>query len=526
MVIGRLKFKYSYLLLFLIIVLGSVFRFSNLFWGIERDGKIYITGPTFVQDENFTVFHTLKKSIDKNPHYFINPDLYYSLCYFTFMGLKKIGIIKINGNLAYQKNHAVMTNRIAYLYMLKLSRVWSLIFGILSVVILFFIAKELYNEKIGLISASLMSFSYLFVFYSKLAVVESAGVFLGLFLFYWAYCKEFSRRNLFVVSFILGIALSVKYLNIYLFLPFLWVLRKNHNKLELKDYFIGLGIFVVTFIIFNPYVALSFNQFLFGDERHFGGIFGSRGLLSYNNFSFSPFRFLILTIDSVGYLGFVMFIIGLFYAIRNRSENKNLYILLFLFVFYFTLLFNSTPHLRHILYALPFLFIIISYGIDNLIRIKKIVWFLSLFMIILFALSSLNLNKYLNMKDTRVMTDEWVLKNIRDGVKIGLSYNVVSQPRGFIVSYMNKYEVKYLKCRCDLLNQFRPDLFITTEDKLNPSYEPNSANRKKIKSFLKCLNSNYSIIKVFDAGHPKRWEPPLDIKYIVHPNVYVFQRRY
>ncbi|MFX0137495.1 MAG: ArnT family glycosyltransferase, partial [Candidatus Hodarchaeota archaeon] len=117
-------------------------------------------------------------------------------------------------------------------------RTISFISGSLTVVVLYFLAKSLFNRKVGLASALLLCFSSYHIYYSGIAVTDSLVILLMLLstYFFWI---GFQRRVLkfFVLSgLFFGLALDVKYVVIVMvpavILYIIWIRKSFRFLLE------------------------------------------------------------------------------------------------------------------------------------------------------------------------------------------------------------------------------------------------------------------------------------------------------
>lgn len=162
---------------------------------------------------------------------------------------------------------------------------FPLILDLVTIILVFFIGKLLFNKKVGIVAAFLFAFFPLHIIYSTVADPDTPLSFFftaSFYIFLRAKIKGKKYRNiLFIFSgFILGLGYLVKETNIILFLSFFAILLyefiydiiKNQGEFfniikNLKKYiFIFLIIFLGFSLIFIPETILHYNHS--GDILH------------------------------------------------------------------------------------------------------------------------------------------------------------------------------------------------------------------------------------------------------------------
>ncbi len=150
------------------------------------------------------------------------------------------------------------------------SRLAALIFGSLSIIVLYLLIKELFDERAGLIGALLLAVSPFHIKYtiSEMDVMAVFFVFFGMYLFIKGLKDE--KKNLYLFSGIsLGLAIFTKVYAL-LFIPvfvsyYFYFIHKKQKKFidnsSLKKLFLFL---VVTFIFCVP--SLTHNYLLYKDK--------------------------------------------------------------------------------------------------------------------------------------------------------------------------------------------------------------------------------------------------------------------
>jgi 4-amino-4-deoxy-L-arabinose transferase-like glycosyltransferase len=141
----------------------------------------------------------------------------------------------------------------------------SLIFSVLSIIFIFKLAKELFNEKVGLISAFLLSLWPYNINYAQMAKMYTMSWFLGIlsFLFFYRFIKENKIRDLLSYVTITTISIYTMYLGfVYItiqniiFFPFL-------NIKQSKRWLLGQ---LAVILLYLPWI----NRFLYLKRLNWG----------------------------------------------------------------------------------------------------------------------------------------------------------------------------------------------------------------------------------------------------------------
>jgi len=147
------------------------------------------------------------------------------------------------------------------------ARFLSVLFGSLSILILYLIVKLLYNKKIALISSVLITFSSFHILMS-LAEMDVTMIFFVLLSLYFfiKHLKENENKDFILSTIFLGISILVKQISI-MFIPAL-IIYYIYHKIKLKekiDYKKILIFVLILFIISVP--VLTFNYLLYKDKK-------------------------------------------------------------------------------------------------------------------------------------------------------------------------------------------------------------------------------------------------------------------
>jgi len=232
------------------------------------------------------------------------------------------------------------------------SRFWPLVFGTLIIIVTFLIAKKLFNERVALASAFLVTFSSLMI---RTTIAEESllifffaflGIYLGL-----EYLDTRKRFFLFGAGISFGLASLSKYsagFFLFAFVVFVIVqLYRNNEKILSKRNVKALIIIMILFFVFSlPF--LTFNYLLNKDkgitdiyfsrifptensQQLYGGLGGQETSFFENLFNPYIYRnvFLFLKIDHViMWLG----IFGLIFLFMRKRYKPFLFVLILLLI--------------------------------------------------------------------------------------------------------------------------------------------------------------------------------------------------
>lgn len=187
------------------------------------------------------------------------PVLERSDSYSYLLWAKDIACQDIPGNKAFMKwpFYAYFLSFLLWLFKNNIALVYlfQYILGSLNCVLVYFIAKKIFDEKIGFISALLCCCYGLFIFYDSLLVYTSLSLFLNSLLFlYILKIKECpGKKTLFLTGIFLGIC-TITQPNIALFgvIAAFWALKNSHPQRRNPVYnfsFFLFGFFVVVGLV-------------------------------------------------------------------------------------------------------------------------------------------------------------------------------------------------------------------------------------------------------------------------------------
>lgn len=313
----------------------------------------------------------------------------------------------------------------------------TLFFGIISIIIICYIAKKYFKLNPILIS-------FLFVVnpiwltlsnYFKYDIALIFWISLS-FLCFLRYSVKTSIVNYALAAFVAGLAFSVKVSALPL-LPILFILYFIFNekrKENLKHLIIGAIIFISTFLIFGiPDLLLgkgNINEYLYDNLIRTPG-FASNYILGTNYIFYLIFK------GASTVFGYFLFFLSGFAVIftvvhlfknklREMINKRYFLVLISLFIFIFSITFlKIEARGNRLLVLLPFMILLSGFLINKLIELKngylrKIVIFI---FIIFFLFQTIESFLWINLKlkvNLRQSSSVWIVRNIPFGTEIGI----------------------------------------------------------------------------------------------------------
>jgi len=257
--------------------------------------------------------------------------------------------------------------------------------GILSLT--YVIAYEIFDKKIAVISALFLALSQTFFHFNNILQTEIPSTFFLLLGFYFFIKKQYNFSGLFI-----GIAFMTRFFQIFAFFPlFLILIYLIKKKKESIKSLINFSVYFLIPVI--PYLILNF--FLYKNPLF--PFFLQSFMTKFTGWVFfQPFYFYFINLLQENIL--VLFsILGLIFIFKKFEVKRFSLALLFLFIF---VPYNLVAHkeMRLLIPALPFLYILTSYGIiyfGNLFKKRKYVILLLLLVVFLVSsIPNLEFNRY------------------------------------------------------------------------------------------------------------------------------------
>ena len=260
-------------------------------------------------------------------------------------------------------------------------RLFSLLFGLGSIILLYFIGKKMVNDWVGLISAILLALSPTHIRISREITLYSVQLFilLGIFLSYlWLINggNKFNRNKQmtvllsFIVCGILGILIHLSSM-IFIFLLFLWavVSKKNNPFLYITFFFVFLIGFSWDYYWKYPLLAFvpsDYNEPVLGWENSLMAL----GFLDVFIIKSEYIQVFSKTIILISLATGFTFSLRKLRQISPASCNPVLFLYyqalgMFLLFYIVNSIMGFTESREWIIYLIPFVCLILSVGFDN-----------------------------------------------------------------------------------------------------------------------------------------------------------------
>lgn len=317
---------------------------------------------------------------------------------------------------------------------LTIFKFFSPLFGILTIILIFYLGKELYNFWAGLIAAILTAGTSLFISFSLMSYVETLTAFGILLTFYCIYKAITLRTNKWIIF--SGIVFGLFMKEIYFFIPialgFYLVLKYFTHSFDKKEFKILFLIIVIGLVIYAPWMIRNYLNFKNPIFPYLPEIFGYGGLdeigykLRVEEGSTDIMKTFNLNI-LVTYFG-ALFYLGIF-GVLYLIYRKRLLLLSFILILSLPIFLTSLRDVRYLFSIIPLMSLAVSLFIIELFysqgEYRKYYKYLSLFVIlIIFPFSLYNLILQSMGIDTTIRrmapgleeTYDWVDKNMPEDV--------------------------------------------------------------------------------------------------------------
>jgi 4-amino-4-deoxy-L-arabinose transferase-like glycosyltransferase len=404
------RFNEKYVLA-VIILLGALLRFSGVFEGLPA---------VYNSTEQFLAKYTLKMAANRSldPGFYIYPSLYqyfllflYGIYYLT--GLV-FGVFKDSYDFAVQ--YLINPSGI-----FLIGRIVNVVFSVITIWIIYKLARKNYSSQIALFAAAFMAFSYYIITFSRYAIHESFLVFftvLAINQFRESLVNK-SYKILFLAGLFSGLAIATKYnsgfLVFGLILSAVFSYKRYRDHIFLRLLYALSGLFV-GFILTNPYWLLL-------PERYIAGFSLVSMQMNYELVGEGTVIYLweIWQILSHEFLLGALFILSIAYAIYNRKQFN----LILLSIVLPTFLYVGSWNKKGIDYLLvcwpPFILLatdFIDYYWTKIRKGSKFSFIFTSFVLLPLILFNVYQTILLILPDTRKEASKWLLANMNPNEKI------------------------------------------------------------------------------------------------------------
>jgi 4-amino-4-deoxy-L-arabinose transferase-like glycosyltransferase len=354
------------------------------------------------------------------------------------------------------------------------------IFSVLSIITAYYLGKELFDEKVGCLSAVFLSSFPSFIFFGNKILSEVVFLTtssLAIATFYVGVEKE--KKFLYLSAFLTGISILTKYFGFFLLAIYFFyiLLKKRIRFFREKETFVSLAIL---FFTLTPWFII--NTFHYGNP--IGGIFENARIylsLPQNH----PFYFFLIDSWKIFGLAAIFIPFGIYYSVKKIKSNILLTLIYCTLPF---LVFSSMQHkeLRYLASFLPAFSCLMAFAVRNIPKRLRTITYCLIVVMFVFGFYT----GYKNVIEERVNSD--VLKEGSVFIKqlTDAEEYVMSESYPYISYYANRVAIRPpndKKIFYDLLREYNITYVLVDVTELgNPDYlleELKTENFKEIKSF-------------------------------------------
>lgn len=312
-----------------------------------------------------------------------------------------------------------------------LGRMMMVLLSLGSVVMTYKIGRRMFGERVGLLSAALLSFNFMFVKESHYIKDEVLAAFLLLVFFFFVFLANAKgrKKDMYLAGIFLGLAVSAKYiyLPVALILLVVWFWKRASGRVLL----FSLVLSGVSFIVTNPYVVLDFGRFFNQtlDLFYFGRGIGSALMDG------RPALVQFLTVHLPGGLSWSLYLVSLFgfsICFASMRGRKGVLLSLMVFLLFLGIVAGGGNFARWAIPLVPFLVLLTGIVIDRL-RFRLL---LSGFILVILVLPNLlglvRFDNWLTWEDTRTIAKDWIEENISSGERIAVEGTVKAEVPSYL----------------------------------------------------------------------------------------------
>lgn len=262
-------------------------------------------------------------------------------------------------------------------------RFMAIIISLAGVIAIYFLGKEIYSTKVGLLAAALMSFSPLQITYGVEIRMYSLLTLFGILstLFFIKYYKKSNKKNIVLYIVTSGLMIYTHYVGFFilaahgLFIFILWIINKKIN-LQIRQWLI---INLIIFLLFLPWLPITVNRIWEINQSYPG----NHEITRFTNklkpegpiyFWAFPLYFMLappplnnntlhpgVWVVTLGILVFIFYRKFDHWSDLSNYEHKRILLILYLTVPLIFLFIANITILRYAIVAAPALYIILSY---------------------------------------------------------------------------------------------------------------------------------------------------------------------
>ncbi len=419
----------------LIILISFCFRVYGLNWD---------QGHHLHPDERAIVMFTIPLALPSDFSLFLSPQSSWNPHFFAY-GNFPLYFLKITGNAFSMLDPKYST----YEYINLVGRIISVISDIGTLIVLYLLAKKLFNQQTGLIASFLYGISVLPIQLAHFYAVDTLLTFFMLLTLYYIICYQTfpTFKNTLLTGVFLGLSLATKNSAITLCVPlavvimshFFSLLRKPLDNQKVftmvKNGTSLLTITSIVFVVSEPYALIDFEEFIRQTMQQYSmtkNAFTFPYTLQYvgkipyiyevkNIFFYGLGPFLAVT----SFYGLVYFFYSL--TINKKQWMEKMVLTVFFMTFFVIAGKFAIGFMRYLLPIYPLLSLfgaVLLYRLLSLMqeKIKKLSFVIGSIIVGGLLIWPLSFMTIYTKPNTRVLATEWIHANIPSGANLAIEH--------------------------------------------------------------------------------------------------------
>ncbi|MBZ0280902.1 MAG: glycosyltransferase family 39 protein [Anaerolineae bacterium] len=326
-------------------------------------------------------------------------------------------------------------------FSLVAARVVSVLFGALTIAVVFRLGRRLYGPPVGMVGAFLVTFNFLHVRESHYGTPDVVGVFLVLaaLLAYTRIARWRTLRNYILAATLTALAISNRLTFALLLLPFAYVhfypflVGRKLSWAKLRPYIFHRWVLIAVLVLAGVFIVLT-PLLIFEPRnyaRYWGAFFRLGRLGGFGRFAMDPLSAPIFYLQSllwaVGWLQTAVFALGFVWAVWRRRLPDVM--LLSFGVLYYLVAARANVYFAR--YIIPFSVIasilaaraVWEAAVSLRLKSTYAVAAVAILLVIQPLISIAFYNQLIDRTDTRTLAREWIDANIPDGTKMATEFH-------------------------------------------------------------------------------------------------------
>jgi len=389
-----------YLPLILILVFGFCVRLPGVLWGVNIHAQPHFTGyHTDELDRVQITSEFLTGTVFQQAYY---PKGYYFQNAIPALLLKPF--------IAIGEPQLILIGRLL-----------SLIYGVLTIGLVYLITKEIFvNHLTAVYSSMFLAFSGLHVTASHYAVVDAGTVFFTYAAMYCSLLFMRRNRNIFLISALVLAAIGLAFkLSLYILIPLLYIMWKRRLRP-----LIWIGCFALICAVFAAANGghYTWHNFILTMQNVQND---NISVITKYNKLWNPLIYFVGTIPALGFIGFATFLTGAFLLFKQKKNilTPDIFFIFILplSVYGVSICCLSDPFTRHVLPFIVLFAIVAAYGLEKIQHVIPARRFTFLVSVIVFYQMLYVINfQYYYIFDTRASAQECIKEHVPKGKTIYL----------------------------------------------------------------------------------------------------------